>query len=495
MNGNQRRAVIDIGSNSVRLVVFGGALRAPVVLYNEKLSAGLGAGVVKDGRLHDEAMGMALRGLERFRLIAEAWGVGWLRVVATAAVREARNGQDFLDRVRALGLQVELLSGKEEARCSGYGVLSAIPDADGLVADLGGGSLDLSRIEHGDVTETGSIAIGAIKARALSESGKTALGDAVRKGFRPISWLNGLKGRPLYLVGGPWRALARVHMEVHQYPLPVLARYEIAPAHAAGLAAAIARMTTAELKAIPEMPSARVPMLQATAQLLGVLVDIFRPSTLVICPFGLREGLLFDALTEEQKSLDPLIEGVTFATADDQQPPGFGDAMANWLDILFDAEPAHLRRLRRAVCQIAGVGWSSTPAFRALTGEEMALHGNWIGVTAVERATMAMALHVGLGGDLQFPPALVALAPTEALETGRNWGLAIRLADRLAGGSTAVLERSLPSIRDGRLVLQLPEDLAALDDPTLRRRLQRLVDGVGLRSGGIETRGALSPAA
>ena len=495
MNGNQRRAVIDIGSNSVRLVVFGGALRAPVVLYNEKLSAGLGAGVVKDGRLHDDAIGMALRGLERFRLIAEAWGVGWMRVVATAAVREARNGAAFLDQVRALGLDVELLSGKEEARCSGYGVLSAIPDADGLVADLGGGSLDLSRIEHGGVTETGSIAIGAIKARALSDAGKTALADAVRKGLRPISWLDRLKARPLYLVGGPWRALARVHMQVHAYPLPVLARYEIAPAHAAGLAAAIARMTTAELKAIPEMPSARVPMLLATAQLLGVLVEIFRPSTLVICPFGLREGLLFDALSDDQKALDPLIEGVTYATADDQQPPGFGNAMANWLDALFDAEPARMRRLRRAVCQIAGVGWSSTPAFRALTGEEMALHGNWVGVTAAERATMAMALHVGLGGDLQVPSSLTALAPPDVLETGRNWGLAIRLADRLAGGSTAVLERSRPVIRDGRLTLQLPEDLVALDDPTLRRRLQRLVDGLGLRGGEVATVRALSPAA
>lgn len=486
MSGNQRKAVIDIGSNSVRLVVFGGAPRAPIVLYNEKLAAGLGAGVVRDGRLDGAAIAMALHGLERFRLIAEAWDVSWMRVVATAAVREAKNGAEFLDAVRALGLSVELLPGEEEARISGFGVLSAIPDADGVMADLGGGSLDLSRLEAGDVTHTGSIPIGAIRAKALSEERASALEEALRKGTKPLSWLKGASGKPLYLVGGPWRALARVHMQLAGYPLPVLARYEIAPGGVTALAEAISRMSTAELKAIPEMPSSRVPLLLATAKLLDVLVGMFKPSALVICPFGLREGLLFDALAPAERALDPLAGGVAFATADHQQPPGFGDAMARWLDQLFDREGESLRRLRHAVCQIVGVGWSSTPGFRALTGEEMALHGNWIGITASERAKMAMALHVGLGGDFDVPAGLKALASTAQLETGRNWGLAIRVADRLAGGSADILAATRPSLSKGVLTLHLSQKNAALDEPVLRRRLQRLVDGLGLKSGTVQ---------
>ena len=486
MSGNQRKAVIDIGSNSVRLVVFGGAPRAPVVLYNEKLSAGLGAGVVRDGRLDDAAIAMALHGLERFRLIAEAWGVTWMRVVATAAVREASNGRDFLGAVEALGLSVELLPGEEEARISGCGVLSAIPDADGVMADLGGGSLDLSRLGGGNVTHTGSIPLGAIRAKALSEERAGALDDAIRKGMKPLDWLRQGAGKPLYLVGGPWRALARVHMHLAKYPLPVLARYEIDPGGVGALASAISGMATAELKAIPEMPSSRVPLLLATAKLLDVLVGLLKPSSLVICPFGLREGLLFDALTPEERALDPLAEGVAFATADHQQPPGFGDAMARWLDQLFGAEEESLRRLRHAVCQIVGVGWSSTPGFRALTGEEMALHGNWIGITAAERAMMAMALHVGLGGDFDVPVGLKALASTSQLETGRNWGLAVRVADRLAGGSAEILAASRPALSKGTLTLHLAAAKAALDEPVLRRRLQRLVDGLGLKSGTVE---------
>lgn len=486
MSGNQRKAVIDIGSNSVRLVVFGGAPRAPVVLYNEKLAAGLGGGVVRDGRLDDGAVEMALRGLARFRLIAEAWDVSWLRVVATAAVREAENGSQFLSAVKALGLPVELLSGEEEARVSGCGVLSAIPNADGVMADLGGGSLDLSRLQNREVTDTGSIAIGAIKARALSEAGNGALEAALRKGAKPLGWLSQAEGRPLYLVGGPWRALARVHMHVNHYPLHVLARYRIAPDGAAGLVDAISGMTTAALKSIPEMPSSRVPLLQATAQLMGVLAILLKPSVFVICPYGLREGLLFDALDPAERALDPLAEGVAFATADHQQPPGFGDAMAHWLDQMFDTEPESLRRLRRAVCQIAGVGWSSTPGFRALTGEEMALHGNWIGISVAERAMMAMALHVGLGGDLDVPSGLRPLAETAQLETGRNWGLAVRVADRLAGGSAEILTNSRPEIAGGSLTLHLGPDHAALDEPTLRRRLQRLVSGLGLHSGRVQ---------
>jgi len=168
------------------LVVFGGAPRAPVVLYNEKLAAGLGGGVVRDGRLDKAASDMALRGLARFALVAKAWDVSWLRVVATAAVRDAENGAAFLEAVKALGLPVELLSGEEEARISGCGVLSAIPNADGVMADLGGGSLDLSRLEHRDVTQTGSIPIGAIRARALTEQGDGALEAALRKGMKPL---------------------------------------------------------------------------------------------------------------------------------------------------------------------------------------------------------------------------------------------------------------------------------------------------------------------
>lgn len=485
MSGNQRKAVIDIGSNSVRLVVFGGAPRAPIVLYNEKLSAGLGAGVVRDGSLDGAAMAVALSGLERFRLIAQAWGVTWIRAVATAAVRDARNGGEFLKAVRALGLKVELLPGEEEARISGYGVLSAIPDADGVMGDLGGGSLDLSRLAGGDVTHTGSIPIGALRAKALSEDRPGALEDALRKGTKPLGWLKEANGKPLYLVGGPWRALARVHMQLVNYSLPVLARYEIAPNSVTAMANAITAMSVADLKAIPEMPSSRVPMLLATAKLLDVLVGLLKPSVLVICPFGLREGLLFDALTPEERTLDPLAEGVAFATADHQQPPGFGDAMARWLDQLFDAEAESLRRLRHAVCQIVGVGWSSTPGFRALTGEEMALHGNWIGITAAERAMMAMALHVGLGGDFDVPAGLKALASSAQLETGRNWGLAIRAADRLAGGSADILAATRPSLSKDVLTLHLSQGHAALDEPVLRRRLQRLVDGLGLKSGTV----------
>jgi len=486
VNGTQRKAVIDIGSNSVRLVVFGGAPRAPVVLYNEKLAAGLGGGVVRDGRLDKAASDMALRGLARFALVAKAWDVSWLRVVATAAVRDAENGTAFLKEVKALGLPVELLSGEEEARISGCGVLSAIPNADGVMADLGGGSLDLSRLEHRDVTQTGSIPIGAIRARALTEQGDGALEAALRKGMKPLDWLTQSEGRPLYLVGGPWRALARVHMHMHRYPLPVLARYRIATGDAPALAETISGMTTAALKSIREMPSARVPMLHATAQLLNVLAALLKPSAFVICPYGLREGLMFDALSPEERARDPLTEGVAFATADHQQPPGFGDAMAHWLDQMFDKEAESLRRLRRAVCQIAGVGWSSTPGFRALTGEEMALHGNWIGITAAERAMMAMALHVGLGGDLEVPSGLKPLADNLQLETGRNWGLAVRVADRLAGGSAEILAASRPEISNGALTLHLGSAHAALDEPTLRRRLQRLVAGLGLQSGRVQ---------
>ena len=127
--GTAEQAIIDIGSNTVRLVIYGGPARAPAVLYNEKVTARLGKGVAEDGKLSEKAMGTVLAALGRFEALLRLRGVKKVQTVATAAARDASNGPAFLARVAALGLNPRLLSGEEEAVTSARGVLAAFPGA------------------------------------------------------------------------------------------------------------------------------------------------------------------------------------------------------------------------------------------------------------------------------------------------------------------------------------------------------------------------------
>jgi exopolyphosphatase/guanosine-5'-triphosphate,3'-diphosphate pyrophosphatase len=479
VNAISRRAIIDIGSNTVRLVVFGGVARAPLVLYNEKVTVGLGRGVIADGRMTDEAMDHALAALGRFEILLEAFQPEWTRVVATAAVRDAANGEEFLERVRALGLDAELLSGDDEAVAAGFGVVAAMPRADGVVADLGGGSLELVRVGAGQVSERVSLPLGLYAAGRLRIEKPGRLRRRVQQMIAEIPWMWSCNDLPLYLVGGSWRSLARVHLHRTGFPLPVLGNYAFAADAARPFAQELQTIDAQELAAIPAMPSGRVAGIVDAAALLAALVEAIAPSSLVISPFGLREGLLYQALDENERCKDPLIEGVRFVTGRHDQFPGLGDALATWLQELFSDESDQLARLRHSVCHMVGTGWASNPEFRALSGEELALHGNWIGVDVSERAIMGRALFTGLGGSGDAPAILAQLAQPELLDRANAWGLAVRLGQRLSGGATAILEQSRLSIEEDRLTLTLPPGQSGLVDDTLRRRLGRLANAIG----------------
>ena len=480
MNAPGRQAIIDIGSNSIRLVVFGGAARAPVVLYNEKLMAGLGRGVVASGRLDPGAVRVALAGLARFAALTRAMTLDSLDVVATAAVREAANGEEFLVSVRELGLPARLLDGAGEAQAAGHGVIAGLPGADGIVADLGGGSLELVRVAGGEVLASASFPLGALRVASLRARGPGKLKHAVAQAVRSLAWRDEVAGKPLYLVGGSWRTLARLHMHLAQFPLPVIANYGFPANEVARMRRSLAATGLAALKAVPGVKASRLPQIGDAGALLAELIETLKPDLCVVSAFGLREGLLFGRLDAAERARDPLIEGARFMAAAQQQVPGYADALCGWLDQLFADEPPAFSRLRYAVCLLRGTGWSSNPEFRALGGEEMALHGNWVGITAAERAAMAMALFVGMGGSGEGPAILGRLAPPELLSRARAWGLAMRLAQRIAGGAPALLEATRLARDDGRLVVTLPPGYAALLDATLERRAVRLALALGL---------------
>jgi exopolyphosphatase/guanosine-5'-triphosphate,3'-diphosphate pyrophosphatase len=471
-------AIIDIGSNSVRLVVYSGAKRIPSVIFNEKVLAGLGRDI---GEIGEVAQARALAALDRFRLLIKQLGVVRTRVVATAAVREASNGDAFLARVRKLGFEPRILSGEEEGKRAGQGVLSAIPDADGIVGDLGGGSLELVEVSDGRVGRSASLPLGVLRLDALAEKGEGSFARKVAKAVAGAGFEDAAAGRPFYLVGGSWRTLARLEMAINDHPLPITHQHEMPVDRPADLKAALAKMDKSSARDIPSISLSRFPTLPNANLLLEALVGTLNPESLIVSSFGIREGLLYDELPRDVRALDPLIEAAREAGAGLGRFEQHGDMLNAWIAPAFDDGPK-MARLRLAACLLSDIAWAAHPDFRAERGIDMALHGNWVAIDAPGRVMLAQALFCNFGGGRELPyPAIAALCSPEKLRRAANWGLAMRLGQRLSGGVAECLRKSELSRNGDALRLEIGKRDAALLGETVERRLKVLAQEMGLR--------------
>ena len=474
-------AIIDIGSNSVRLVVYAGSARIPFVIFNEKVLAGLGEGLARSGELSELSQRRALAAIRRFRLLTQQMDVSEYRVVATAAVRDAGNGAAFLEEVRQVGFEPEMLSGEEEARMAGQGVLSAIPDADGIVGDLGGGSLELVDVAGGEIRRTVSLPLGVLRIKPILAKGEEALAKKVAKAVEQSGFASAARKRPLYMVGGSWRALARIDMGINDYPLPIMHHYTMRSERPAELEAAIAELERARLKDLSALSGARVPTLPHANLLLKHVVEHLRPSHLVVSAFGIREGLLYERLDAKARARDPLLEAAREAGRGLGRFAEHGALLDRWIAPVFDDEP-EAARLRHAACLLADVAWQAHPDFRAERGVDMALHGNWVGVDGPGRVMMAQALFSNFGGSGSFSEhEAAALCTPDELKRASQWGLAMRLGQRLSGGVAEGLDRSALSREDGRLRLTLKSGNEDLYGEAVERRLKTLGAAVGLK--------------
>ena len=477
-----RSAVIDIGSNSVRLVVYEGPARAPAVIFNEKVAAGLGRGLAIDGRIASEDAMRGLMALRRYALLAKHMEVKDLQCVATAAVRDAENGPEFIASAAEAGLKIRLLSGEEEAEAAGYGVLSAIPDAHGVAVDLGGGSLELAEVANGQVGRRASFPLGVLRLPALRKDGQQNFERAVRKMLRTAGWPGGMIGLPLYLVGGSWRALSRLDLELTRDPLAVLDQHSLPRSALRRLVRATNRLSFEELRAIPGMASNRAAALPDAAALLAALVNILDVPEMTVSSSGLREGLLYQALDAETRAQDPLIVAAEFEGRRLARFAPHGRAITEWITPLFTGEAPADNRVRLAASLLSDVAWSANPDFRAERGTEIGLHGNWRGIDIPGRILLARALHAGFGGaDSDFPD-MGRLVTVDRLARARQWGLAIRLAQRLTGGVEAPLKASHIALVDGKLRLSLDHGWHHLAGESVERRLKSLAQALDAKA-------------
>lgn len=482
-------SVIDIGSNSIRLVIYEGVARAPSVLFNEKMLAGLGKGLVTTGELDPEGVSRAIDEFRRFRVLSEQAGSESLHVIATAAAREARNGPAFIERVQEiLGTDIRVLSGREEAYLAALGVSSSFYKPDGIVGDLGGGSLELIAIKGDEVGEGVTLPLGGLRLNDMAGGSLETAAEIARSEIARANWLSTGEGRAFYCVGGTWRNLARLHMIAIGYPLQVMHGYKLDPQDHVEFLEKIARGEVNNIKGANRISKSRRALLPYGAAVLLEVIRAAKPSEIVISASGVREGYLQSLLQEPERSADPLLSAAEDLAVLRSRSIAHARELAEWSGPAFAAlgieETEEEARYRQAACLLADIGWRAHPDYRGLQSLNIISHGAFVGVDHPGRAYIALAnlfRHEGLFDDA-LSPEMRELATPRYVRLAQLLGGLLRVVYLL----TASMPGIIPELRwekrgEGSLVLIVPRRIAPLIGERPQGRLAQLSKVTGLK--------------
>jgi exopolyphosphatase / guanosine-5'-triphosphate,3'-diphosphate pyrophosphatase len=479
-----RCAVVDLGSNSVRLVVYEGRSRNPLAIFNEKAVLRLGRGLQATGRLNEAGMDQALTVMHRYYVVARAMGAHPFEVLATAAVRDARNGPDFVARLRSRlpDVPIRILSGLEEAEYSAMGVLCGIPSADGILADIGGGSLELVRLDKGTRGVSHTLSLGAIRL-AERAGGDPVLARAIADAdLATVPWLAEGTDRDLYLVGGAWRALARIHMAQTGYPLQMVHHYTIGREEARDLAGVIAGAGRRALERLPGLSRRRIDDLPFAAVALRRVLRATGVRRVVFSASGLREGWFMQRMPDDVRAQDPLLAAGREYARRLGRDPALPPALLAWTDPLFPQETESAHRLREAACWMSDIGSRDHPEFRAEQAFLRVLRQPGIGSDHHARAFLALAtaMRYEADADTMFLRPARLLLDVSSTHRAEMLGVALRLAYTLSAGTPDLLAATGLRLSGNRLILRLEENSGVFTGESVMRRLDRLAQAVGL---------------
>ena len=473
--------IVDIGSNSIRLCVYDAASRVPVPMFNEKAVCGLAEGLGGSGLLNPAGVQQAFAAVGRFVALGRAMELKHLDILATAAVRDASDGANFVAELeRRYGIEIKVLSGGQEARLSATGVLCGSPDAEGIVCDLGGGSLELVTVKNGGFGQHVTMPLGLLRLTEASDDDRATAEAIVERHLAGIGWLDEGQGGNLYAVGGAWRTLARICITHTQHPLTVLDNFSIDVREGLRIIALVANQSRKSLEKIPGVAKKRVPGLPLAALVLERVVRRVQPRRLVFSIFGMREGQFFKRLPDKLKADDPLLSVFRQLALVNSRFPEHGEELMAWMAPLFPAEPPHQARIRHAACLVSDAFWNEHPDTRAEQAFLRILRLPFMGVVHADRAEIALIVFLRYLGNEEEPAIqrAIALLDEAALRRCRIAGTALRLAHMLSGGAPNLLRRTRLKTEGNQLILEVPADNPAfvIEPDRTFDRLARALD-------------------
>ena len=451
--------ILDIGSNSIRLCVYDANNRIPVTLFNEKEVCSLAMGLESSGHLNAEGIEPALATIGRFVALSKAMKVKRLDILATAAVRDASDGQAFARQIEErFDVKVKILSGKQEAHLAAMGVLCGTPDANGIVCDMGGGSLELVSIEGSDFGPHVTMPLGLLRLAEASGDDRDRAGQIIDHHLDKLPWLVLGRDKTLYAVGGAWRSLARIAITFTHHYLTVLDNFTLTAAEARNITHLVSTQSRRSLEKIPGVSRKRLPGLPLAALVLERIIERVNPSQVVFSIYGMREGRFYETLPGKVQAEDPLLSVCRSLAAANSRFPEHGNELMRWMAPLYPNEAPHLARLRHATCLLSDAFWNEHPDYRAEQALLRILRLPFIGVTHAERATIAATVFTRYQGNEELP-AFVEMRPMldqSALDRARQAGNILRLAHTMTGGAPNILNRTQLHMEGADLFLDVP---------------------------------------
>ncbi len=476
-----RTGVLDVGSNSIRLVVYDRAERAPIAIFNEKALCGLGRNLEQTGRLSEDGLISARQAMARFFLVSEAIGVTSLSILATAAVRDAENGAAFVAEVEErFGYPVQVLSGSDEARLSALGVASAFPDANGVVGDLGGGSLELVDLRRARVGRNTTLPLGPLRLGSLTSRNRAKMIDRIDAHLSTVPWIHAGRGRLFYAVGGAWRSVARAHLAETKHPVAIIHGHRIELDEAIRYLDRLSSFERTDGRDVPGVSRRRTETLAVTSLVLLRVLSFMRPRILTFSAFGLREGCLFDQLDEVEQNRDPLLTICDeIARATDRFDMDH-EALERWILPFLGTVSRPDRRLVGAVCRLSDLGWFEHPSYRGEHAFQRALRLPAVGIEHAERVFLAVAILARYRGGIDNAKGdgAIDLLSRAGRRMAVRTGLALRLALTLSGGAVKVLDKVRVESDPSGIRLVVAPDAATLMVDTVHRRIAALEEAL-----------------
>ncbi len=475
-----RVGVVDVGSNSVRMVVFDGAARSPAYFFNEKVMCGLGKGLAETGRLNPEGRQRAVAALRRFALLAKGMGIGPLTVVATAAAREAEDGLEFQAEVlRETGLRLWVVDGKEEARLSAQGVLLGWPEASGIVCDIGGNSMELAQIGEGQVGTRVSTQLGPFRLARVSDNAKKRaahIDEVLAEAQKTLQ----SEGQRIYLVGGSWRVIARLDMERRKYPMTVLHEYRMMPNDLLETLDWLAKADLEDLRARTGTSNARMELVPLACEVLRELITILKPSEIDVSSYGIREGLLYEQMPKRLRARDPLIEAARLVEKTMSRIPGFGKKLYEFLVPLFPDATPERTRLIKVACLLHDTTWRTHPDYRAEACFDNVTRANLGGLDHPGRVFLGLSLlhrYKNSRAGSRMEPLFALLTEAE-LRDAEVLGKAMRFGAMFAVSDPSDVARLVWNAEANLLELQLTRNGRGLFGEVAQARFTSLVSAM-----------------
>ena len=476
---NNRIGIIDIGSNTLRMVVYEAPARLPIPIFNEREICALGKGIGKTQLLNPTGKVLAFEALDRFCSLAKEMKVGQFRILATAAVRDAKDGIDFAKKIEdRYGCKVKILSGSEEAQLGAQGILGGRPDADGLFGDIGGGSLDLVSLNSGEFGFSCTLPLGHLRLAEDSEGKIKKAQEIVDRKLAMVNWLSEIKGRDFFAVGGSWRVIARIYMQQNNYPLHLIDNLTVDVEVAEDITEVISQLSSKSLRGMAAIAKRRIDTLPFSALLLNRILKLGRPKQLIFSGYGLREGQFFELLPLELKRLDPLISACLAFAERNGRFSIHGEEIASWILPLFPDATERDKRILKAAAILSDIGWTEHPDYRALHSFTRILRLPVAVISHRDRVIIALAVFFRYNGleSQQEVKEVQSLIRESDLQLAIIFGSALRLAHVLSAGIPDLLCRTNIKLNKKDLELDIRNDTKLFGSQSVKKLVKRLAN-------------------